>query len=250
MRISRWMRNVWDKSCRKNKKKTHFIFCNFFRNSCHLWDSVEKYGEAKTMWRMPFAWWISNITRAKTHACSRAPTPTPTRTHLYACTHAQTQTHADVCGTFGFLRQEWFCQRYRYIVSFSLSLLLLLNRSGGPRLLHSGVHFGPSRKCKFCDCFIIILERCNPQKYSHSFFFFCISSRMNFYSYLYRTRSSWTGNECVYRHYAWTHSNYFTLIYHMHYSPWGTLWNADFTESARFERKNVCKCVSSSRFID
>ena len=43
--ISRWillrMRNVSDKSCRENQN-THFLFNNVFRESCCLWDTVEK----------------------------------------------------------------------------------------------------------------------------------------------------------------------------------------------------------------
>jgi len=39
------MRNVSDKSCKENRK-THFIFSNFFLDSCRLWDNVEKYDTA------------------------------------------------------------------------------------------------------------------------------------------------------------------------------------------------------------
>jgi hypothetical protein len=39
------MRNVSDKSCRESQN-THFVFSNFFRKSCRLWDNVEKYGTA------------------------------------------------------------------------------------------------------------------------------------------------------------------------------------------------------------
>jgi hypothetical protein len=38
-------RNISDKSCRENQN-THFIFNNFFKKSCRLWDNVEKYGRA------------------------------------------------------------------------------------------------------------------------------------------------------------------------------------------------------------
>jgi len=38
-----WMKNVSDKSCSENKKKTRFMFSNFFpRKSCRLWDNVKK----------------------------------------------------------------------------------------------------------------------------------------------------------------------------------------------------------------
>jgi hypothetical protein len=39
------MRNVSDKVCRENKN-THFMFSDFFRKSCRLWDNVEKYCRA------------------------------------------------------------------------------------------------------------------------------------------------------------------------------------------------------------
>jgi hypothetical protein len=50
MIISRWtilkMRNVSDKICRENQN-THFIFYNFSRKSCSVWDDVEKYFSAR-----------------------------------------------------------------------------------------------------------------------------------------------------------------------------------------------------------
>jgi hypothetical protein len=39
------MRNVSDNSCRENQN-THFVFSDFFRKSCRLWDNVGKYGRA------------------------------------------------------------------------------------------------------------------------------------------------------------------------------------------------------------
>jgi hypothetical protein len=45
--ISRWIllrtRKVSDNSSRKKNKNTYFMFKNFFRKSCRLWDNVEKY---------------------------------------------------------------------------------------------------------------------------------------------------------------------------------------------------------------
>jgi len=35
------MRSVLEKSCRENKT-THFVFNNFFRKSCRLWNNVEE----------------------------------------------------------------------------------------------------------------------------------------------------------------------------------------------------------------
>jgi hypothetical protein len=39
------MRNTSGKRCRENQN-THFMFNNVFRNSCCLWDKVEKYSTA------------------------------------------------------------------------------------------------------------------------------------------------------------------------------------------------------------
>jgi len=63
------MRNVSDKSCRENQN-THFKCNNFFllRNSCRLWDNVEKYGTARQaidgniILLMLFACWITKAT--------------------------------------------------------------------------------------------------------------------------------------------------------------------------------------------
>ena len=45
MTIYHWillrMRNVLNKSCRQNQN-THFMFSNFLRKSCYLWDNVSK----------------------------------------------------------------------------------------------------------------------------------------------------------------------------------------------------------------
>jgi hypothetical protein len=67
--ISRWillrMRNVSDKSCRQKKK---LFSVTVFRNSCRLWDNVEKYDTASdatddNMIRcMRFACWITKAT--------------------------------------------------------------------------------------------------------------------------------------------------------------------------------------------
>jgi hypothetical protein len=60
-------RNVSDKSCRENQN-THFMFNNFFRKSCCLWDNVEKYGRARQatddniIRRMRFACWVTKAT--------------------------------------------------------------------------------------------------------------------------------------------------------------------------------------------
>jgi len=65
------MRNVSDKSCRENQN-THFVFINFFRNSCHFLDNVGKYcigvqvTDDSIIWRMRTACWL-NKTKTQTH---------------------------------------------------------------------------------------------------------------------------------------------------------------------------------------
>jgi hypothetical protein len=60
------MRNVSDKRCRANQN-THFMFNNFFRKSCRLWDNVEKYGRTEQdthgiIRHISFACWITKAT--------------------------------------------------------------------------------------------------------------------------------------------------------------------------------------------
>ena len=69
------------------KIKTHILFSvSFFRKSCRLLDSFEKYGgvrdatEDSKTGRMRFACWISKATRA--HACARAHTHTQTQRNM------------------------------------------------------------------------------------------------------------------------------------------------------------------------
>jgi hypothetical protein len=93
MTISHWllprMRNVLDKSCRENRN-THFMFSNFFRKSCRLWDNVEKYDGARgvtnyvTIWFIQVAYWISKATCTQAHAHAHAP-------EAHAGTRANTQ---------------------------------------------------------------------------------------------------------------------------------------------------------------
>ena len=50
------------------KTKTHFVFNNFFKKSCLLWDNVEKYcrvgqvTDDNIFRRMRFACWITKAT--------------------------------------------------------------------------------------------------------------------------------------------------------------------------------------------
>jgi hypothetical protein len=79
------------------KIKTH-ILCSVacFRKSCHLWDSVEKYGGVRgapsdvAIWCIRVACWISKTTRMHT---STSP-----GTH----THARTHTHSQICSIYCF----------------------------------------------------------------------------------------------------------------------------------------------------
>ena len=59
---------------------------------------------------MRVACWVSNATRLKAHALTRAPTPTPTHTHAHACTRLRalslslslSHTHTQICNTYCF----------------------------------------------------------------------------------------------------------------------------------------------------
>jgi hypothetical protein len=73
MKVSRWilprMRNVSDEICKENKN-SHFIFNNFLRIPCYLWDNVEntiRVGQAtddNIVWSMRIACWITKATDA------------------------------------------------------------------------------------------------------------------------------------------------------------------------------------------
>ena len=82
------MRNGLDKRCRENEN-THFIYNNFFRKSCCLWDNVEKWRGAwettnyVTTWRIRVARWINK-------ACTAYAPEHP---------HARTSTHTQICNT-------------------------------------------------------------------------------------------------------------------------------------------------------
>ena len=66
-RSLRRMRNVLDRSC-GGSQNTYFVFTNYFRKSCHLWENVEKCGRGgratdyNIIWRMRFARWIPKAT--------------------------------------------------------------------------------------------------------------------------------------------------------------------------------------------
>jgi len=58
------MKNLSDKSHRENQN-THFVFKDFFRESCCLWDHVGKYCTARQttddniIWSMRIACWTT-----------------------------------------------------------------------------------------------------------------------------------------------------------------------------------------------
>jgi hypothetical protein len=82
------MRNVSDKICRENQN-THFMFNNFFRKSCRLWDNVEKYGTVRQATD-------NNIIRCLRFACW--------------ITKA-TDTHSQYVIFIAFPRQQWLRER-------------------------------------------------------------------------------------------------------------------------------------------
>jgi hypothetical protein len=62
---SSWNEKCFRQSCRQNQN-THFMFNKFFRESCRLWDNVEKYCRVgrpqMTIWRMFVAYWTCKVT--------------------------------------------------------------------------------------------------------------------------------------------------------------------------------------------
>ena len=108
------LRNVLDKSCRKNQN-THFMFNNFFPKVAPFMKNVEKFGGARgatndvTRWRIRVACWISKATR--THAL----------THAYAHPHAPRHTHNIYCfSTTTMIRECASLLRCTYIVCLFL----------------------------------------------------------------------------------------------------------------------------------
>ena len=108
MIISYWillrMRNVSNKSCRKNQN-THFMF-NFFPKVVPFIvckDMVEPEMPQMTIWCMRVASWISKDTRAKIHFYAVQPHQHPT-THVLAHTQTRihTHSHTEVCNIYLF----------------------------------------------------------------------------------------------------------------------------------------------------
>ena len=86
------MKNLSDKSCRENQN-THFMFKEFFRESCCLRDHVEKYctaGQAtddNITWSMRISCWI---TKVRIHTHTHTHMHTHTHAHTHTCTHSHT----------------------------------------------------------------------------------------------------------------------------------------------------------------
>ena len=59
--------NIANKCCREIRS-THFVFSNFLRKSCRLWDNVIRYCRARqdTWWRMRISCWIPKATNTHT----------------------------------------------------------------------------------------------------------------------------------------------------------------------------------------
>jgi hypothetical protein len=81
------MKYISDESCRENEN-THFMFHNFYKKSCRLWDNIEQWGGAweatddNIVLRMRFAYWITKTThthiRCNTYYFSTATVVTRT----------------------------------------------------------------------------------------------------------------------------------------------------------------------------
>ena len=94
------MINDSNKICRENQN-THFVFSNFFRNSCCLWDNFAKcVGVREATKAHTCCGWISKATRLHAHA--HAPGHPHTRTHVRTreCKHplalALARTHIQI----------------------------------------------------------------------------------------------------------------------------------------------------------
>jgi hypothetical protein len=84
MTISGWillkMQNVSDKNCRENHN-TNFTLKTFLRNSCRLWDHVEKYCTSRqatddnTLRRMRFTCWTSKARDTQSEYVTRIAFP-------------------------------------------------------------------------------------------------------------------------------------------------------------------------------
>ena len=82
MTISRRIRNVSDKGSRGNQI-AYFMFNFFFLGKVLVFETISKNlvvpERSQEIWRMRVACAIGKATRAKAHACARAPALTPTQ---------------------------------------------------------------------------------------------------------------------------------------------------------------------------
>jgi hypothetical protein len=120
------MRNVLDISCRENQN-THFMFNNFLRNSCRLWDNVEKYRGARgagndvTIWYIRVACWISKAIRQRacTCPCSRSPIP-----HVHTHAPVRALTHRKICNIYCFSMATMIPKRASFLLCTYVAFLV------------------------------------------------------------------------------------------------------------------------------
>jgi hypothetical protein len=108
MIISRWMllriRIISNKYCWENQTR-YFMFSNFFRKLCRLWDNVEKSirdtnaTTGNTIWRIRVTYLIMKSTcavaRAHSHATGNISTHTSTK-------HVRMRTSREICSVYLF----------------------------------------------------------------------------------------------------------------------------------------------------
>ena len=116
------IRSVSNKRCRENQN-TYFMFSNFFRKSCCIWDNVDKYDGARgatndvLIWRMRAACWIDPCTRPSARAYTRK--------------HSNTRAHTQIRNIHSFSTPSMIGEcasmlRYTYIVCLVAIVLVFL----------------------------------------------------------------------------------------------------------------------------
>ena len=147
------MKNVSDKSCRENRN-THFMFKNFFRKSCRLWDNVKKKSRAEQ---------ATDEKRRMRIACWKAMT---------------LNTHSSCVMLITFPLQHWFYERasmvrYTYIAFLVMNserqyrdyvILPLIIAQRDFHLVHAGTLHKSQRKW-----LNMLLNTCRIPNWSHQF---------------------------------------------------------------------------------
>ena len=134
MTIYRWILLSWEMFYIKalEKIKTH-ILCSvtFYRNSCRLWDNVEKCGgtrEATDDNTMTHACCMldkQGYKRSRTCTCPRARASTHPATHRHIHARARTHAHTQICKTYCFSTAA-VVSRTRRVLRALPSLLLFI----------------------------------------------------------------------------------------------------------------------------